>query len=380
MRLGQWVARDDWVLEETLSAPLAEGNLLFSKAEGATLEIRFVNGRSVAILNPIQVLPQHPSGERMYIVRIRCHLLAVAVASLTLVAFTEGADPAPVTLRCQFKAGEKLLYSLEQDQDLKLNLGGVDIDVKAKLTYDMTWTPVKVDDKGNAEVKVAVGRVKLVMDTPTGKSTVDSEDKTEPEDTAAKLMAPIIKGMAHLDMTLTIDSTGAGTKAAFSKESLDKLKELGNGTKDLDDMFSPDTLKSTLLSGLTNGLVLPTEAVEKGKTWTHKTNEQAPYGKAIGETTYTYQGEVEKSGKKLAHITSVPMVKIEPDPNAKLKMKVKDSNAKGTFFFDNASGRVVESTTETKMKIEMEVLNMQIPGTVMVTSTLRLKNADKSKE
>ena len=42
--------------------------------------------------------------------RIRCKLLAIALASLTLVS----AADAQTTLRYQFKAGEKVPYTLEQ--------------------------------------------------------------------------------------------------------------------------------------------------------------------------------------------------------------------------------------------------------------------------
>ena len=76
----------------------------------------------------------------------------------------------------------------------------------------------------------------------------------------------------------------------------------------------------------------------------------------------------------------MPTVKIEPDPNAPVKMKIKDSSGKGTILFDNSKGRVVESSTEMNMKMELEVANMAIPGTVVATTTLRLKDADKNKE
>ena len=54
--------------------------------------------------------------------------------------------------------------------------------------------------------------------------TIDSDDKTDPEDPIGKLMAPLIKGMANLEMTHTMDTSGEVTNVAFSEESLKKLK------------------------------------------------------------------------------------------------------------------------------------------------------------
>jgi hypothetical protein len=305
-------------------------------------------------------------------VRISCKLLALALASLTLV----GAAGAQTTLRYQFKEGEKLPYSLEQDQKMTMKFGGMDIDMKVKLVFDVTMNTLKVDSKGTAQVKATIGRVKMTMDGTTGMATIDSEDKTEPTDPIGQIMAPVIKGLANLEMTYTMDPSGTATNVAFSEASLKKLKELGDVNKLVGDMFSPDSLKSTLASGF----VLPAEPVEKGKSWTQKTNEKSSIGKLTGETKYTYDGEVEKSGKKLARILSMPTLKIEADPNAPLKMNVKESTGKGTILFDNSTGRLVESTTEVKMKVEMEVANMAIPGTVVVTTTQRLKDSDDSKK
>src|SRR5581483_1081125 len=82
--------------------------------------------------------------------------LGLAALALALLA---GPANAQTTLRYKFKDGEKLQYVMDQDMKMTMSIGGMDIEMKMKQGMDFNWDIGKVDDQGNAQVRVKVGRV-----------------------------------------------------------------------------------------------------------------------------------------------------------------------------------------------------------------------------
>jgi len=295
-------------------------------------------------------------------------LLAALLAALTLA----GAAQAQTSLRYKYKQGDRLDYVIDQDQKMAMSVNGMDIDITVSMMMEMAWETLKVE-QDSAQVKVVIGRVKMAMDGPMGKLEIDSKDTAEPDDPIGKLIAPMIKSMAGLEMTFTADATGEMKDVKVSEKTVKKLKGLP-GLDQFGDLMSADSLKS-MVSG---SMVLPKEPVKKGESWTQKTNTKVQFGKITGETKYTYEGPIEKGGKKLEKIAAKPEVKIDPDPNAKIQIKVKDSKGKGYTLFDNETGRIQESTNETTMQMELDVLGMTITQNITQNTTMRLKGKAKS--
>jgi len=298
-------------------------------------------------------------------------LVAALLAGLTLA----GAAQAQTTLRYKYKQGDKLDYVIDQDQKMAMSVNGMDIDIKVAMVIDMSWNTLDVDQSGNAKVKILVSRVKMVMDGPMGKVEVDSKDTDEPDDPAGKILGQVVKSLGGMEMTCTADPTGDMKDVKVSEGTVKKLKGLP-GLDQIGDMFSPDNMKA-MISG---NMVLPKDPVQKGDTWTQKANSKLPFGKVVGETKYTYEGPIDKNGKQLEKIAAKPEVKIEPDPNAKMQIKVKDSKGKGYTFFDNAKGRIIESTNETTMQMELDVGGITISQNITQVSTMRLKGRKSGDE
>ena len=293
-------------------------------------------------------------------------LLAVFLVGLALAP----AVHAQTKLRYKFKEGDKLDYLIEQKQKMAMNIMGMDIDINVNMDIEMNWETTKVDDMGNAQVKVSIGRVKMKMESPTGNVDIDSKSAEEPDDQLGKILAPIVKGMAGIQMTFTMDPTGEMKDTKITESSIKKLKKGGlPGLDKFGDMLSPDTLK-TMVSG---SLVLPKEEISKGKTWRQKTNSKTPFGTVKGENEFTYVGPIEKGGEKFEKIAVKPEMKIEPDPDAKFQIKVKDGKGKGYILFDNTRGRIAESNNEMTMQMDLEVLGMTISQNVTQNTTMRLK-------
>jgi hypothetical protein len=301
-------------------------------------------------------------------------LLAAVVASLVLA----GAAEAQTTLRYKFKEGEKLDYVIDQDQ--KMELGP--LEMKVNMVIDMTWETGKVDDQGNAEVKVKISRVKFALDGPMGNVEIDSKDAKEADDLIGKLLVPLVKGMAEIEISFTATPSGEMKDTKVPEGKLNKLKKLP-AFGQLGDVLSPESFKSTVQGSILP--ILPKDAIDKGKSWTQKADQKTSLGAISGKTTYTYEGQIEKGGKKLDKIAVVPEAKIDPSDKAEVKVKIKKMTSKGYAYFDAQSGRVVESTNETTAQAEVETLGMTVEVNTTQTGTVRLRprstgSSEKEKE
>jgi hypothetical protein len=294
-----------------------------------------------------------------------CKWLAALLAILVVNASPANAD---TKLRFQFKAGDRLNYVIEQGQDLTTTVNGMDIKMKSKMTIHMTWTTIKVDDTGNAQVKMSVSRAKMGMEGgPFGKVEIDSKDTTEPANPIGKMLGQGVKAIASMEMTSTMSPTGQLKDIKFSEATLEKFKGLGGAGGPGGEMFGPENLKS-----MVSQVSLPEEAVEKGKSWTQKFEMKTPLGKTVGENKYTYEGPVEKAGRKLERIVLVPTIKIEPKEGAPVKMTIKSNKSKGEILFDNVAGRTAEVNSDGTTEAEIEAGGMTITLKTVQKVTMRL--------
>jgi hypothetical protein len=293
--------------------------------------------------------------------------MKIVLLSALCTAVASSAASAQTTLRYKFKDGEKLEYVMEQKMKMTMSINNMDIETKMNMSMDMSWNVVGVNSDGSAKLQMKVTRAKMSMDGPTGQVEVDSNAKNEPDDAIGKIFSQIIKATATMEMTGTMQTNGDMKDIKVSEETVKAMKNLPGADK-LGDMLSPESFKS-----MVSNLVFPTDAVTKGKTWTNKNEAKTPIGKTITEGTYTYEGPVQKDGATLEKISIKPNIKIEPDPKAPVKIELKESKGSGQILFDNKAGRMVESTTNQVMQMQLGIAGMNINQTVDQTATMRLK-------
>jgi hypothetical protein len=277
------------------------------------------------------------------------------------------ASSAQTTLRYQFKEGDKIAYLLEQKMKMLMNVMGNDIETKMTMTLDMSWNVLKVDSQGQATVQIKVGNAKVAMDGPMGRVEVDSKDTKESDDAVAKIFGQIAKAMAAMDISGTMLPTGEMKDVKVSEETTKALKNLPGADK-LGDALNPDSFKNMITN-----VVFPKEEISKGKTWTNKIESKTPVGKTIADNTYTFEGPFDKDGVKLDKITVKPLVKIEADPNAAIKIEIKDVKGSGEILFDNKIGRLVESTINSRTEMAISANGMNLTQVIDQTVTIRTK-------
>jgi hypothetical protein len=281
---------------------------------------------------------------------------------------------ADTRLRFQFTAGDRLNYVIEQAKDTTTTVDGKDLKSKSTMAIHLTWETIKVDDRGNAQIKITVHRVKMGSEGGQfGKVEVDSKDTSGSLNPTAQLLEQRTKAITSMEMTSTMSQAGQMKDVKFSEAWLEKFKTL-NGPAGLaapgGEMFGSENLKS-----MVSQVYLPTESVEKGKSWTQRFEMKLPLRKIVGDYKYTYEGPVEKAGRKLERIALVPNIKIESKPDAPFRMTIKSNKTKGHILFDNVAGRTALVSNEGTMEMEIEVADSTIREKTVQKMTMRLKKS-----
>jgi hypothetical protein len=298
--------------------------------------------------------------------------LWLGIIGIVMVGGLAAPAQAQTTLRYKFSKGDKLDYLVEQKIVMKMSIMGNDIKMDMVQKIDMSWNVLSVDSDGNAKMVQKFDRFRFTMDGPTGKIDYDSKEDKLPEGPIGQLIGPIFKAMAGTEISLTMTPRGESKDVKISEEFVKKIKE--TMVPGLGDMFSEESLKQMASQG---GVMLPQEPVTKGKTWDQKLEVKTPLGKTIVSNAYTYDGEITRDGKKLQAINVKPSTKIESDPNAQAQVKVKSVEGKGTSYFDNSAGRIVETTSTQETDQEISANGMTIGQTINQTTTMKLQTKTK---
>jgi hypothetical protein len=280
--------------------------------------------------------------------------LKLGVAVLGMVVYG-GTLQAQTTLRYKFKEGDKFGYDLEQKMKMSSSVMGKDIEMNMNQSMTMSWQVLKVEPSGAAEVKIMFTGAKMTMDGPTGKVEVDSKNPKQLDDPVGKVVGQVVTALAGLEMTFTMDETGDIKDLKIPEKVKNSLKNIP-GADQMAGLLSDEGLKKMAHGGI----VLPKEAVTKGKSWTRKADMKMPMGQVKGDIQFTYEGPVEKNGKKLEKIAIKPNISLEPTPGSPFQMTRKSQDGKGYVYFDNQAGRMVEVDSDQLMEMTINANNMNI--------------------
>lgn len=279
-----------------------------------------------------------------------------------------GSVQAQTTLRYKFTEDDKFGYVLDQKMKMSTNIMGKDIEVHINQSMDMAWQVLKVKASGAAEVKLIFAGVKMAMDGPMGKIEVDSKNPKALDDPVGKVLSQVVSTIAEMEMTFMMETTGEIKDVKIPDKVKNSLKNLPGGEA-MGDLFSDEGLKKMAQGGI----VLPKEAVSKGKSWTVKTDMKLPMGRVKGDIQFTYEDSVEKDGLKLDKIALKPNITIEGAPDAPFQLKFKGQEGKGYVYFDNAAGRMVEVNSSQTMEMTVEANNMNILQKIEQNTTMKLR-------
>jgi len=283
------------------------------------------------------------------------------------------AAEAQTTLKYQFKKGDALQYVLTVAQKGVTTGGGMDFSGCQKQSIDMTWQVESVDDKGNAKMGLKTDRARLAAESAKERREVASDAKEEPADKVGKSMYTTARVVAKLAGTFTVSPRGEVDNVNVP-ESVVKEMQAVPGADKLPESSPEDNLAATVKDNL---FVLPAASIAKGATWKNAVKGRSPYGKITGEVQFTYDGSVERDGRRVEKFSVKPKLKIETDPTGDVVFTVKLYESSGVVYFDNVAGRLVEATNTLRIEVEAVALNKNFSQKTETTSSFKLVKASR---
>jgi hypothetical protein len=280
---------------------------------------------------------------------------------------------AQTTLKYQYKKGDTLQYVLTVAQKGATTGGGMDFTGGQKQSIDMTWRVESVDDKGNAKMGLKVDRAKLAAESSKESREVSSDAKEEPTDKIAKSMYTTARVLTKLQGTFTVSPRGEVENVSVPESVLKEMQAVPGA-----DKLPPSSPEENLTAILRDNLfILPATSLASGANWKNPVKSRSPLGKISGEVVFTYEGSVERDGRRLEKFTVKPKLKIETDPNADVVYTVKLYESVGVAYFDNVAGRLVEATNTLRVEVDAEVNAKAFSQKTETTSSFKLVKASR---
>ena len=296
---------------------------------------------------------------------------ATGLALIAIVLFTLISGPAAqaqTTLTWKFKGGEKLNYTSDTDMKQSMSVMGMDIKTTMTQGLELSWT-VKAVQSGKADMTQKIERFRQKMEMPFGQGfEFDSKDGKKPEGAIGQAVGPLFEAMVGAEFSFKMDPQGETTDVKVSEKLIEAMKA-NPGLAQMGGMFSEEGLKNMMQQ---SAISFPKEAISKGKSWNKVVEVKMPFGVMKLDTTYTYQGPETRNNSKLEKIDTKSAVSIEPAAGANVELKIKSADVKGTVYFDNQAGRIVEFVQTQKMVMEIATMGQKFDSTQDQTTTLKL--------
>ena len=285
------------------------------------------------------------------------------------------ATQAQTQLKWKLSPGAVLKYSLTQDSDTAMNVGGQMITTKMTLVMNSAWNVAQVDSAGVADVTQSFEGIKFKLNSAAFNLDFDSNSTTEPTDPIGKQIAKSIKPLSQAKFNFKLSPRGEVSDVTVPEESQKLLQSAQTGPQ------MAGALTQESLIGMIKDSVLPFPAkqVQKGESWKHKSEIKAPpIGTMSNETTLTYGGPTQVDGKQLEQIQIEVSSKLTGNgANPLVQVAIKDQSEKGMMYFDNAGGRLSHWDSIQNLVMDVSAAGQKFEQTVKTTKKANLSMANK---
>jgi hypothetical protein len=151
-------------------------------------------------------------------------------------------------------------------------------------------------------------------------------------------------------------------------------EELKKYEREPNAVSSGEHLKRIIRQG---GLILPDRPVATGKTWNQEAGVWLLSGPMKMHNTLTYEGSTLRGRRQLEQISFKPEFTMEFDGEGQVSVKLNKQEAKGTAYFDNAAGHLVETNLSHTMELGIAVRGQFL--TQKYEQAVSMKLSDPSK-
>lgn len=297
---------------------------------------------------------------------MRRGILAAAVLGLGL------AQTASAQVKLELKWPEKSSYTLETvvKLDQTLEIMGMEIPTQSEETIQTTRSIGEKRSDGSIPVEITTDSLKANLNLPGGNTIAfDSANPDAPveEDSPFGFLVDTFKALTGAKYTIVVGKDGKVTAVEGTEKVLDKANQISPQAADiLKSQLNGEKMKESLNDEFG---VFPDILLRPGETWARTHKQDIGGGQTFTyDTTYTYEGTVEKDGKTLDRISKkATSVKYSQDPESAAQAKVEKSDLKiesseGSILFDREAGLIVDSKEKTRIvgTMLMTVMGQQL--------------------
>lgn len=254
--------------------------------------------------------------------------------------------PSDGTLMWKFKEGMKVKMTMKQDVTMDIDAGPQQMQMSNGGINEMTMMVTAVDADGVATTKNTITRMMMESDTPMGDMKYDS-DSNEQLDGQAEQIAAALEPMIGVAITQKMHPSGKISDVQIPDEVLEGI---GAGNPAVASMFNEDSLKELTSK---SSLIFPDETPTAGSTWKNEAEVAMGPATVRTETTYTYLGVTDLDGRPVHVIKGVVVMEF-PDGIQGMEVDISDEDSTAMFFFDGVQGRLVKSTVNQKVTMEID--------------------------
>ncbi len=294
------------------------------------------------------------------------------LAGLLVIAAVAVPPARGASLRWKFQPGETLHYVMDQSAITSVKGGPQDIKTTTTQTIDMDWTVKEVGADGVASLTQTITRVRTKIESAFATFEYDSQAPKDPEGPVAAGLLPMLKALVGAQFSFRMTPQGELSDVKVPDSLIEALRKAGPAGGA--GMFTAEGMKNMVTE---SSLALPKDDLEAGKSWNRQTKvPMPPIGSMTIDKTYKFQGPDAAAGKDVVRIDLDTKIDVQPAADAKIDVKVKSQEGKGSFYFDNAAGRVSDSKVSEKIEMVFTVQNAEITQGNETTTSMKLGKVD----
>jgi hypothetical protein len=294
-------------------------------------------------------------------------LFTAAAVALFFQTAPAGADD---LLRYKFSAGQSMDYEMTQKMSMTMNVGDMVVQNTVDQIMTMTWVVESIDEKGLAQMKQTIKRVRMKMAAPGGVGfEFDSADDEPLEGPVGPMLEPMLRALAKSEFTFKMDGLGKISDAKIPAAFAEQLKAAGPAGA----MFSKENLTQMTEQ---SGVMFPVEPVAKDGKW--KSSRKVP--PVSTDMTYVLQGITPKEGRQVAEIKMTGEMEFTAPVAPGATVDIVNQEMTGQTLFDTEAGVMLETNVNQHMEMEVEAMGQTIQQTIDQTVSNRLlpKKSDES--
>lgn len=269
-----------------------------------------------------------------------------AILPLLVTAAFSVETNAQEVLRWKFQRGQQLKYTVQENMETIMDVGGNEIQQQMKMQMDIVWNVTNVAAGGEAVMDQIVTNAQIKMASgPDTEVTFDTSKPEKTENLFLNSMGDVFLKIINQNFKITMKPTGEVDNVEIPPKMLEAIKASAAG--------NPSALNEATLTQMMkqSAVTMPANGVAPNGTWTSRQSVESPYATISITSTMTFASK-DANGNVLIDIE--PVVVITPKEGAAVKMTLVKSEGKGQVTFNVAQGVVTKSQLVMEMTMEID--------------------------